>query len=71
MIKKQRHEAHVQKSGNIVRTVAIWLGLLLAIVALGTLLFVDGSEKAVVGMVLVGMVAYGFSLLDFDVDDDD
>lgn len=71
MVKKLRHEHHVQKSGNILRTVLVWAGFLLAVLA-GVLLIVDrGNEPVALALIIAGMLAYGFSLHDFDVDDDD
>ncbi len=71
MAHKVVHERHVQKTGNILRTVLIWAGFLLAFLAGVVLLFTDGNQRVALVMVIVGMLAYGFALRDFDVDDDD
>ena len=71
MTKKHRHEAHVQKTGNILRTVLIWAGFILAVLA-GVLLVVDrGNERVALALIIAGMLSYGFALHDFDTDDDD
>lgn len=71
MVKKQVQERHVQKTGNILRTVLIWVGLLVGITALLIEFLWPGNERAVLGMLAVVAVVYGMTLLDFDVDDDD
>ncbi len=71
MAKKIHHDVHVQKTGNILRTVLIWAGFLLAMVAGLMLVFEPGNERVALAMVVGGMLAYGFALRDFDVDDDD
>lgn len=71
MVKRQRHEHSVQKTGNILRTVLIWAGFLLAMVAGLILVFEPGNERVALALVVAGMLSYGFALRDFDVDDDD
>lgn len=71
MVKKRVQNPPVQKSGNILRTVLIWAGLLLVVIS--AFLAMNGyvSDRVAYYMVVAAMVAYGFVLLDFDVDDDD
>ena len=71
MAKRIVHEKHIQKTGNLLRTVMIWSGVLLALAAGLLLYFTDGNERVVLALIIVGMLAYGFALHDFDVDDDD
>lgn len=71
MAHKVLHEKHVQKTGNLLRTVLIWSGLLLAVVAGALLFFTEGNERVVLALVITGMIAFGFALHDFDLDDDD
>lgn len=71
MVKKVLHSQPVQKSGNIVRTVLIASGMVIAIFA-AVLVMVDVvSERVGFYLVVVTLIAFGFALLDFDVDDDD
>lgn len=71
MVKKRLQRPPVQKSGNIVRTVLIWAGLLLVVVS--AFLVMNGyiSDRVAYYMAVAAMVAYGFVLLDLDVDVDD
>lgn len=71
MAHKVVHERHVQKTGNVLRTVSIWGGI--AVVAAAGLVefFWPGNEKVVLFMLVAAGLAYGAALLDFDVDDDD
>lgn len=71
MAKKIRQVHHVQKTGNILRSVLIWLGFASAIIAGLLLMFTEGNEKVELALVIFGMFFYGFALRDFDVDDDD
>jgi energy-converting hydrogenase Eha subunit C len=71
VVKKVLHSQPVQKSGNIVRTVLIASGMVIAIFA-AVLVMVDVvSERVGFYLVVVTLIAFGFALLDFDVDDDD
>lgn len=71
MVKKVLHSQPVQKSGNIVRTILIASGMVIAIFA-AVLVMVDVvSERVGFYLVVVTLIAFGFALLDFDVDDDD
>jgi UPF0716 family protein affecting phage T7 exclusion len=68
---KRVHERITQKTGNMLRTILIWVGALLALAA--GLLLMGGvvSEKVAVYFLVATAIVYGFVLLDFDVDDDD
>ena len=68
---KRVHERTTQKTGNILRTILIWTGGLLAAAAGTCLLSGLVSEKVALYMFVATAVVYGFVLLDFDVDDDD
>jgi hypothetical protein len=71
VVKKVLHSQPVQKSGNIVRTILIASGMVIAIFA-AVLVMVDVvSERVGFYLVVVTLIAFGFALLDFDVDDDD
>ncbi len=71
MAHKVVHERHVQKTGNVLRTIAIWSGIA-AVIAAGLVeFFWPGNEKIVLFSLVVAGLAYGVALLDFDVDDDD
>lgn len=61
----------VKKSGNFLRTILIWSGIVMAVAALALVMFWPGNEKVVTYLILVTLVAFGVVLLDFDVDDDD
>lgn len=71
MVKKVLHEKPVQKSGNIVRTILIVVGMVSALLA--SFLVMSGivSERVGFYMLVATALAFGFALLDFDVDDDD
>lgn len=71
MARKIRHESTVQKTGNILRTVLIWSGFTLAVLAGMLLAVAPGNERVSLALVIAGMLAYGFALHDFDTDDDD
>ena len=71
MAKKIRHERSVQKTGNILRTMLIWIGAGLALLGGFVLLLSQGNERVVLALLVVTAVVYGFVLRDFDVDDDD
>ncbi len=71
MVKKVKQVAHVQKTGDILRTTLIWAGFLLAVAAGLMLVFSDGNLKVELALVVAGMLCYGFALRDFDIDDDD
>ena len=71
MAKKIRHERSVQKTGNILRTMLIWIGAGLAVLGGFILLLSQGNERVVLALLVVTAVVYGFVLRDFDVDDDD
>ena len=71
MPKRRVHEQAVQKTGNVLRTVMIWSGLALALVA--AVLVMTGliTERVGFYLLVATAVAYGFALFDFDVDDVD
>ncbi|MBC7764507.1 hypothetical protein H7Y29_02220 [Microbacteriaceae bacterium] len=71
MVKKVLHKKPVQASGNIVRTVLIVIGMVSALMASVLVMSSVISEKVGFYMLVVTAVAFGFALLDFDVDDDD
>ncbi len=71
MVKKVLHEKPVQKSGNIVRTILIVVGMATAVLASLLVMSSVVSEKVGLHMLVATAVAFGFALLDFDVDDDD
>lgn len=71
MVKKVLHKKPVQASGNIVRTVLIVIGMLSALMASVLVMSSVISEKVGFYMLVVTALAFGFALLDFDVDDDD
>ena len=71
MAKKIRHERIVQKTGNNLRTMLIWIGAGLALLGGFILLLSQGNERVVLALLVVTAVVYGFVLRDFDVDDDD
>jgi len=71
MAHKALHEKHVQKTGNILRSVLIWAGFLLAAAAGLTLLLTSGYERVELALVIGAVLCYGFALRDFDIDDDD
>lgn len=71
MVKKYTHERPVQKSGNFLRTLLIWLGILIGIATFVVEYVWPGNEKVVLYLFAVLAVVYGVVLLDFDVDDDD
>ncbi len=71
MVKKVLHEKPVQKSGNIVRTVLIVVGMVVALLAGFFVMSNVISEKVGFYMLVITALAFGFALLDFDTDDDD
>ncbi len=71
MVKKYMHERPVQKSGNFLRTLLIWLGILIGIATFVVEYVWPGNEKVVLYLFAMLAVVYGVVLLDFDVDDDD
>jgi hypothetical protein len=71
MAKKRIAEPTVRRTGNILRTVLIWIGAALALLAGLILMVSQGNERVVLGLLVVAIVVYGFVLRDFDVDDDD
>lgn len=71
MAKKRIAEPTVRRTGNILRTVLIWIGAALALLAGLILMVSQGNERVVLGLLVVAVVVYGFVLRDFDVDDDD
>ncbi|MFZ1258493.1 MAG: hypothetical protein WAQ25_03425 [Candidatus Saccharimonas sp.] len=71
MAYKRSHSRPVQKTGNILRTCLIWFGMLTTIVAVALLMLGYISERVAWYMGAVTLLAYGMTLLDFDVDDDD
>ncbi|MBP6037834.1 MAG: hypothetical protein KA604_00660 [Candidatus Saccharimonas sp.] len=71
MARKINHERHVQKTGNILRTVLIWAGFLLGAIAGLIVLLSQGNERIALAMVIGSVLVYGFALRDFDIDDDD
>jgi hypothetical protein len=71
MAKKRIAEPTVRRTGNILRTVLIWIGAALALLAGLILMVSQGNERVVLGLLIVAVVVYGFVLRDFDVDDDD
>ena len=71
MVKKVLHNQPVQKSGNIVRTILIASGMLIAVLAAILVMVGVVSERVGFYLLVVTLIAFGFALLDFDVDDDD
>ena len=71
MAKKRIAEPTVRRTGNILRTVLIWIGAALALLAGLILMVSQGNERVVLRLLVVAIVVYGFVLRDFDVDDDD
>lgn len=70
-MKKRIAEPVVRRTGNIMRTVLIWLGFLAAVIAGLLLVATSGNERIELALIILGMLFYGFALRDFDVDDDD
>jgi len=71
MARNTRQQGHVRKTGNILRTILIWSGIVTLVAAGMTLYFWPGNERVVLYMLITIGVVYGLALLDFDVDDDD
>jgi hypothetical protein len=71
MVKKVLHAKPIQKSGNIVRTILIVVGMVSALLA-GLLVMSDVvSERVGFYMLVTTAFVFGFALLDLDIDDDD
>ena len=71
MVKKQVHVRQVQKTGNLLRSFLIWAGIAITILTAALLMGDVISDRVALYMMAVVLVAFGFSLVDFDVDDDD
>ena len=71
MVKKQVHVRQVQKTGNLLRSFLIWAGIAITILTVAFLMGDVISDRVALYMMAVVLVAFGFSLVDFDVDDDD
>lgn len=71
MVKKQVHVRQVQKTGNLLRSFLIWAGIAITILTAALLMGDVISDRVALYMIAVVLVAFGFSLVDFDVDDDD
>ena len=71
MVKKQVHVRQVQKTGNLLRSFLIWAGIAMTILTAALLMGDVISDRVALYMMAVVLVAFGFSLVDFDVDDDD
>ena len=71
MVKKIVHEKHIQKTGNILRSVMIWVGFLFAMAAGLIVLLSSGNERVALALVIAAVFVYGFVLRDLDIDDDD
>lgn len=71
MVKKQVHVRQVQKTGNLLRSFLIWAGIAITILTAAFLMGDVISDRVALYMMAVVLVAFGFSLVDFDVDDDD
>ena len=71
MVKKQVHVRQVQKTGNLLRSFLIWAGIAITILTAALLMGNVISDRVALYMMAVVLVAFGFSLVDFDVDDDD
>lgn len=71
MARNQIADKSVRRTGNIMRTILIWVGVALAALG-GLILFVSqGNERVVLGLLVLVAIVYGFVLHDFDIDDDD
>lgn len=71
MVKKQVHVRQVQKTGNLLRSFLIWAGIAVTILTVAFLMGDVISDRVALYMMAVVLVAFGISLVDFDVDDDD
>lgn len=71
MVKKQVHVRQVQKTGNLLRSFLIWAGIAITILTAALLMGDVISDRVALYMIAVVLVAFGVSLVDFDVDDDD
>ena len=71
MVKKQVHVRQVQKTGNLLRSFLIWAGIAITILTVAFLMGDVISDRVALYMMAVVLVAFGISLVDFDVDDDD
>ena len=71
MVKKQVHVRQVQKTGNLLRSFLIWAGIAMTILTAALLMGDVISDRVALYMMAVVLVAFGVSLVDFDVDDDD
>ena len=71
MVKKQVHVRQVQKTGNLLRSFLIWAGIAITILTAALLVGDVISDRVALYMMAVVLVAFGVSLVDFDVDDDD
>ncbi len=71
MVKKQVHVRQVQKTGNLLRSFLIWAGIAITILTVAFLMGDIISDRVALYMMAVVLVAFGISLVDFDVDDDD
>ena len=70
MVKKQVHVRQVQKTGNLLRSFLIWAGIAITILTAALLMGDVISDRVALYMMAVVLVAFGVSLVDFDVDDD-
>ena len=71
MVKKQVHVRQVQKTGNLLRSFLIWAGIAITILTVALLMGDVISDRVALYMMAVVLVAFGISLVDFDVDDAD
>ena len=71
MVKKQVHVRQVQKTGNLLRSFLIWAGIAITILTAALLMGDVISDRVALYMMAVVLVAFGVSLVDFDVDDYD
>lgn len=71
MVKKQVHVRQVQKTGNLLRSFLIWAGIAITMLTVALLMGDVISDRVALYMMAVVLVAFGISLVDFDVDDDD
>lgn len=71
MVKKRVHVRQVQKTGNLLRSFLIWAGIATTVLSAALLMGGVISDRVALYMIAVVLVAFGFSLVDFDVDDDD
>ena len=71
MVKKRVHVRQVQKTGNLLRSFLIWAGIATTVLSAALLMGDVISDRVALYMMAVVLVAFGVSLVDFDVDDDD